>query len=149
MVADMPPGMGDELLALLRLAGAKAMALLVTTPSILSLDAVLRLVSFLRGEGVGIVGLVENMSYVRCECGNTLRPFGEIDEGRLREAGLAQPVAKLPIDPELERSLCQGKSVLDTPLLGEGLRRLALLVNEISDSSPGSEKTGYSSTMMS
>jgi len=129
LVADMPPGMGDELMALLRLAGSKAVALLVTTPSVLSLDAVVKLVAFLRGEGVGIVGLVENMSYVTCDCGNILRPFGEIDERRLREAGLGQPVVKLPIDPEVEKSLCRGLSVLDTPVLGEGLRRLAVLVD--------------------
>jgi|GEM_PF-549885 len=129
LVADMPPGMGDELMALLRLAGSRATALLVTTPSVLSLDAVLRLVSLLREEGVGIVGLVENMSYITCDCGNILRPFGEIDESRLREAGLARPMAKLPIDPEVEKSVCQGLGVLDTPVLGEGIRRLALLVD--------------------
>lgn len=135
LIVDMPPGMGDELMTLLRLTGDKARALLVTTPSVLSLDAVLRLVSFLREEGVEIIGLVENMSYVRCDRGSILKPFGEIDEGRLREAGLARPVAKLPIDPEVERAVCQGLSVLDTPFLGEGLRRLALLVDGSAESS--------------
>lgn len=129
LIADMPPGMGDELMALLRLARPKATALLVTTPSVLSLSVVGKLASFLRDEGVPITGTIENMSYVTCKCGNVLRPFGEIRDEDARRTGLGRTIAKLPIDPELEATLSRGLSVLDAPILGPEFRRLARLVD--------------------
>ena len=62
LIIDMPPGTGDELLDLMRLI-PRARVLIVTTPSLLSLATVRRLVSLLRTQGVNILGVIENMSF--------------------------------------------------------------------------------------
>jgi ATP-binding protein involved in chromosome partitioning len=61
LVIDMPPGSGDELLELLRLA-RKAEFLLVSTPARLCRESVERMVRGLRGAGARMAGLVENFS---------------------------------------------------------------------------------------
>lgn len=61
LVADMPPGSGDELLELLRLVKGTEF-LVVSTPSRLSRESVERMVEGLRMAGARIAGVVENFS---------------------------------------------------------------------------------------
>ncbi len=61
LVVDMPPGSGDELLELLRLAKGTEF-LVVSTPSRLSRESVERMVEGLRTAGARIAGVVENFS---------------------------------------------------------------------------------------
>ena len=108
LVIDMPPGTGDETIFCIRaLKSAKANALIVTTPSSLSLSVVLRLVELLRGEGINLLGLVENMAYFRCN-NELIRPFGSIDEGFLSKYGL-RVLESLPIDPLIEENIKSGR----------------------------------------
>jgi len=108
LVIDMPPGTGDETIFCIRaLKSAKANALIVTTPSSLSLSVVLRLVELLRGEGINLLGLVENMAYFRCN-NELIRPFGSIDEGFLSKCGL-RVLESLPIDPLIEENIKSGR----------------------------------------
>ncbi len=109
LVIDMPPGTGDETIFSLRvLRGVReAGAVIVTTPSSLSQSVVMRLISLLRGEGMRIYGLVENMAYINC-CGELLRPFGSIDDDFLRDCGL-RILASLPIEPSIEERIREGR----------------------------------------
>jgi ATP-binding protein involved in chromosome partitioning len=108
LVIDMPPGTGDETIFCIRaLKSAKANALIVTTPSSLSLSVVSRLVELLRGEGINLLGLVENMAYFRCN-NELIRPFGSIDEGFLSKCGL-RVLESLPIDPLIEENIKSGR----------------------------------------
>jgi ATP-binding protein involved in chromosome partitioning len=61
LVIDMPPGSGDELLELLRLA-REAEFLVVSTPSRLCRESVERMVRGLREAGARVAGVVENFS---------------------------------------------------------------------------------------
>ena len=106
LVIDEPPGTGDELLVTLRVLGSKASAVVVTTPSRLSLSVVKRLVGLLRREGVEIVGLVENMSYLEVG-GGRVAIFGE---SRVDDLGI-DLLGRIPIDPRLERALASGRGV--------------------------------------
>jgi len=127
LIVDMPPGMGEELLSFLRMAWPSPGALLVTTPSALSVEVVRRLASLLREEKVKLLGLVENMSYFSCRCGEIIRPFGSGSESEL--IGL-ELLARLPIDPDLERAFSRGSSLLDAKLLGKELVQLARIVDQ-------------------
>lgn len=60
LVIDMPPGIGDATLDLIRLI-RKLRFLIVTTPSQLAFETVKKLVSLLRSLEVLVVGVVENM----------------------------------------------------------------------------------------
>ena len=60
LVIDMPPGLGAQLLDLLRF--LRGRYIVITTPSILSLNVVEKLISLLKDSNVNIEGIVENMS---------------------------------------------------------------------------------------
>jgi len=128
LLVDMPPGMGEELMTLIKMVGPKAWALLVTTGSRMSVSVVSRMASLLKAERVKILGVVQNMSYVTCKCGEVMRPFGtaDLDElGRITADGL---VFELPIDPGLEEAL-QRRRILDAPELGKGLKHMAQAID--------------------
>ncbi len=127
LVIDMPPGTGDETIFCIRaLKSAKASALIVTTPSSLSLSVVARLIDLLRGEGMRVLGLVENLAYFRC--GNELiRPFGSIDGDFLGKYDL-KILESLPIDPLIEEEIKSGK-FLESP--GEFRSRIESLFDKI------------------
>ncbi len=73
LIVDLPPGMGDEALDTIRLMRNNEF-LIVTTPSILSLGVVTRLVRFLRKINANIIGIIENM---RVEENDIIKKFAE------------------------------------------------------------------------
>ena len=83
LVVDMPPGIGDATLDLLRLV-KNVKFLVITTPSRLAFETVRKLVSLLRGLEIPIVGIVENMKmddskFIQTQVKNLGLPFlGEI-----------------------------------------------------------------------
>jgi len=60
LIIDMPPGIGDETLDVIRLI-RKSEFLLVTTPSRVSIGAVSKLIKILKELKLPIIGLIENM----------------------------------------------------------------------------------------
>ncbi len=60
LVIDLPPGMGDEILDLMRFLRS-AEFMVVTTPSKLSLNVVRKLLEFLEEQNANVVGVIENM----------------------------------------------------------------------------------------
>lgn len=101
LVIDMPPGAGDIHLSLAH--GLKADgAVVVTTPQELVLGDVRRSLDLFTKCQIPVLGAVENMSYMNCQCcGTRNEPFQHSDEGL--PAGL--PVlARLP----LSRTLSEG-----------------------------------------
>ncbi len=60
LVIDMPPGLGDQLLDLLRLLH-RGKYLIIATPSILAINVATKLISLLKETKVVIGGIVENM----------------------------------------------------------------------------------------
>ena len=60
LIIDMPPGIGDETLDVIRLV-KKSEFLIVTTPSIVSMGAVNKLLRILKELKLPIIGIIENM----------------------------------------------------------------------------------------
>ncbi len=60
LIIDMPPGIGDEVLDVMRFFKDKKF-IVVTTPSMLSWEAVKRLIKLLKELDVNILGIIENM----------------------------------------------------------------------------------------
>lgn len=72
LIIDSPPGTGDEPLTIAQTI-PDAKALIVTTPQEVSLAHVRRSTNFCRQMNMEILGLVENMSGLRCpHCGKTI-----------------------------------------------------------------------------
>lgn len=118
LFVDAPPGTGDELLDAARLL-RKPEALVVTTPSKLSLQVVARLIALLRGASLPILGVVENMR------------TGPDDSVERAAGGWGvEYLGWIPHDPQLERALGDPGGLLRTQAavhLEGVLRRAGLL----------------------
>ncbi|ACU53203.1 protein of unknown function DUF59 [Acidimicrobium ferrooxidans DSM 10331] len=96
LVVDLPPGTGDVPLALARLL-PDARVVVVTTPSPLAVEVAVRAGTFARKANLDVLGVIENLSWLRCEHGDLIRPFGE-GGGTLLAQRLGVPLlATLPI----------------------------------------------------
>ncbi|MCW1302486.1 MAG: P-loop NTPase [Candidatus Rehaiarchaeum fermentans] len=77
LVIDLPPGIGDEVIASIRYVREKATSIIVTTPGI-STRIVNRFINFLNGEKIPIKLVIVNMAYIECE-GKKISLFGNND----------------------------------------------------------------------
>lgn len=109
LFVDMPPGTGDVALTVFQSLPVDGIVI-VSTPQELVKMIVGKAVNMAKIMNVPTLGLVENMSYFICpDCGKKHYIFGKskIDE---TAAELGLPVlAKLPIDPEMNRLVDEGR----------------------------------------
>ncbi|ARM75286.1 ATP-binding protein [Acidianus manzaensis] len=102
VVFDMPPGLGDELLVLEKLANNYS-PLVVTTPSKVSIKVVKYLLDYIEKEkGKKNVSLVVNMAYFNCD-DKIVKPFGSVNYDELKYEGYSfDKIVEIPIDPKIE-----------------------------------------------
>ena len=122
LLVDMPPGIGDELLDLLRYVG-RGEFVVVATPSRVVVQVVQRLLELLRSLDVPILGIVENM---KAEA--QPQPQAGIRVGEDLVAGLAERygtsvLSSLPYLPGIESRLAEPDS--RDGALGRAVRTLA------------------------
>jgi len=101
MFVDMPPGTGDVPLTVFQSLPVDGV-IIVTSPQALVGMIVEKAVNMARTMNVPVLGIVENMSYVKCpDCGKEIRVFGEshIEETALKYQ--IDTICRLPIRPEL------------------------------------------------
>jgi len=101
LVIDCPPGTGDEPLTIAQVI-PDTKAIIVTTPQEISLADVRKSINFCKQVNMGILGLVENMSGLRCPyCGKTIDIF-KTNGGILtaKRAGLTL-LGSLPLEPDI------------------------------------------------
>ncbi len=102
LVMDMPPGIGDAILDLIRLV-KRLEFLIVTTPSLLAFETVKKQVSLLCELKMPLIGLVENMKLDRAT-GIAV----ETEELGIKYLGT------IPFDPEVEAAIGNTSKLLDT-----------------------------------
>ncbi len=103
MFVDMPPGTGDVPLTVfqsIRLDGI----VIVTSPQELVSMIVAKAVNMAKIMNIPILGIVENMSYVKCPCCNEeIKIFGESHTDEIAKEYGTEVLAKLPFDRELSK----------------------------------------------
>lgn len=131
MFIDMPPGTGDVPLTVFQSIPIDGIVI-VTTPQDLVGMIVQKAVNMAQMMNVPILGIVENMSYIKCpDCGRKIPVFGESKVDAIAmEYGIPN-VAKLPIDRDLTIAADSGKieEIEDNPLtefLGKILKKVKL-----------------------
>lgn len=78
MIFDNPPGTGDEPLTVLQMIPNLDAAIMVTTPSSVSEEDVIKCVGMTRMLNIDKIGLIENMSYFECpNCDEKINLFGD------------------------------------------------------------------------
>ena len=127
LVIDSPPGTGDEHLTLLD-AVPGARCLVVTTPQELSLADVRKALDFLAHTGSSVLGLVENMSGLRCpHCGEPIDLFRKGGGEALAEAYELPFLGAVPLDPAAVVAADRGipAVLLEGSVAGAGFTALA------------------------
>ena len=101
LLIDMPPGTSDVAIAVLQEIPVDSFVM-VTTPSKLVSMVVGKAINMAKNVNKPIVGLVENMAYVKCDnCGHSINIYAHDEtEETAKKYGL-EVLAKMPIDPIL------------------------------------------------
>lgn len=109
LFVDMPPGTGDVALTVFQSLPVDGIVI-VSTPQDLVKMIVNKAYNMAKMMNVPVLGLVENMSYYTCpDCGKRINIFGESQiDGTAQELGVPV-IAKLPINPQINRLVDEGK----------------------------------------
>ena len=105
---DMPPGTGDVPLTVFQSLPVDGI-IVVTSPQELVSMIVGKAVKMAEMMDIPILGIVENMSYLKCpDCGKKISVFGEskIDE-TAKQYGL-DVLGRIPIDPSIAQKCDEG-----------------------------------------
>ena len=105
MFIDMPPGTGDVPLTVFQSIPLDGI-IVVSTPQELVGMIVEKAVNMAAAMNIPVLGIVENMSYVKCpDCGKEIRIFGESHLEEVAERFGIEKTARIAFDPELAK-LC-------------------------------------------
>jgi len=117
LIIDLPPGTGDVALSLIQTVPLTG-AIVVSTPSDVSLQDARKAIEMFRQMKVDIVGMVENMSYFVCpHCQHEIDIFSRGGaEKTAKQFGIAY-LGNVELDPEIRKASDSGSP---TVLQGEG-----------------------------
>ena len=112
MFVDCPPGTGDVPLTVFQSLPLDGI-IIVASPQELVSMIVEKAANMANMMNIPVLGLVENMSYVKCpDCGKEIKVFGESHIEAIAEKFGYDLLAKLPIDPKLAE-LCDSGRIED------------------------------------
>jgi ATP-binding protein involved in chromosome partitioning len=132
LLIDMPPGTGDIQLTLAQQFPVNG-ALVVTTAQALALRDAHKGIDMFHEVGLPVLGLVENMSYLACECGQRHALFGEGGTAALGAACDVALLGQLPFSQTLNQINEAGENLQDSnsSMKAEFLRLAESLVTEL------------------
>src|SRR5271154_1794064 len=111
LIIDLPPGTGDVQLSLMQTAPVTG-AVIVTTPSTVSLDDARKAVHMFRQVKVPVLGLIENMSYfVEPSTGKHIDIFGTGGGKRTAEEMGIPFLGEVALDPEIRLGGDSGRPI--------------------------------------
>ncbi|MGD8718844.1 MAG: Mrp/NBP35 family ATP-binding protein [Candidatus Zixiibacteriota bacterium] len=113
LVADTPPGTGDEILSLTQRIKDVDGLIMVTTPQAAAVASARKSLTFAAKVGIPILGVVENMGPLSCpKCGEEIRLFGGGGGERVAAEFGVPFLGSVPFDPDVVSSADEGKPVL-------------------------------------
>ena len=108
MFVDMPPGTGEVPLTVFQSVPLDGIVV-VATPQELVGMIVEKAVNMAKMMNVPVLGLIENMSYIKCpDCGKEIKVFGDSHIEEIAEKFNIPVLGKLPIDPKLTQACDAG-----------------------------------------
>jgi ATP-binding protein involved in chromosome partitioning len=101
LIIDLPPGTGDVQLSLIQSAPVTG-AIVVTTPSAVSLEDARKAIIMFQQVKVPVLGIIENMSYLQCpHCDERIDVFSNGGGKRTADAMSVNFLGALPLDPHV------------------------------------------------
>ncbi len=133
LLIDFPPGTGEPQATLLATVQLDGVVLIITPQDLARLDTTRALTAFQQA-GVPIIGIVENMSYLRCpECGERIQVFHRSQVPRAVIGNEIPLLAEVPIDPALSEAADTGRPVLISRPESEQAARFLDLASTVAD----------------
>jgi ATP-binding protein involved in chromosome partitioning len=125
LVIDLPPGTGDVQLSLIQSAPVTG-AIVVTTPSDVSLEDARKAITMFQQVKVPVLGVVENMSYLTCpHCAERIDVFSHGGGRRTAHEMQVHFLGELPLDPEVRIGGDTGEPIVRRKGVGEPYLELA------------------------
>jgi ATP-binding protein involved in chromosome partitioning len=125
LIIDLPPGTGDVQLSLIQTAPITG-AIVVTTPSDVSLEDARKAIHMFHQVRVPILGIVENMSYLSCpHCHERVDVFSYGGGRRTAAEMKVHFLAELPLDPKVRIGGDTGNPIVLRQGEGEAFAQLA------------------------
>ncbi len=131
MFIDCPPGTGDVPLTIFQSIPLDGVVI-VSSPQELVSMIVEKAATMADMMGVPVLGLVENMSYVKCpDCGKEIKVFGESHIEKTAQKHGYELLAKIPMDPKLAALVDKGWiEMMDNDYLEEAARKIDERLNK-------------------
>ena len=129
MFIDMPPGTGDVALTVFQSIPIDGIVI-VTSPQQLVSMIVEKAVNMAKAMGIPILGLVENMSYVKCpDCGKEIKIFGESHLDEVAKKFGVTVTDRLPMAPVIATACDQGMAeFLEGKYLPENIKAIEAML---------------------
>lgn len=143
LVVDLPPGTGDVALSLIQTVPLTA-AIVVSTPSDVSLQDARKAIEMFRQMKVDIAGIVENMSYFVCpHCQHEIDIFSRGGaEKTARQFGV-DFLGSIQLDPEIRKSgdegrpaVLEGEASVHAKALFDFARQVSEKIDQIKSTAP-------------
>jgi len=132
MFVDCPPGTGDVPLTVFQSIPVDGI-IVVASPQQLVRVIVEKAVNMANAMKIPVIGLVENMSYVKCpDCGREIKVFGESNiDGIAKDFGL-KVLARIPIEEKVSVTVDNGEvENLDVEYLDDAASTVESLIRKI------------------
>ncbi len=100
LLVDLPPGTGDAQLTMIQAVEITG-SIIVTTPQDIAVQDAVRGVEMFVKLGVPILGIIENMSYLRLPSGDMIHPFGQGGGFKTALQYNVPLLAQLPLDERI------------------------------------------------
>ena len=125
MCVDMPPGTGDVPLTVFQSLPVDGI-IVVSSPQQLVRVIVEKAVNMANMMNIPILGIVENMSYVKCpDCGKEITVFGKSNIDKIAESFKLPVLARLPMDENTSRAVDAGDvESIEMPELEEAAKKI-------------------------
>jgi ATP-binding protein involved in chromosome partitioning len=138
LIVDLPPGTGDIALSLVQTVPLTG-AVVVSTPSDVSLQDARKAIEMFRQMKVDVVGVVENMSYFVCpHCQHEVDIFSRGGAEKMAERSGVPFLGNIQLDPEVRKSgdggtpiVLEGETSPHAKSIYEFARRVVTRVDEI------------------
>jgi ATP-binding protein involved in chromosome partitioning len=111
LIVDMPPGTGDIALSMAQFL-PRAEVLIVTTPQPAAQKVAQRAAYMARKVNLTVTGVIENMSWFRCDHGEQYRLFGEGGGAELAEQLDVPLLGQVPLVPALREGSDYGEPIV-------------------------------------
>jgi len=112
LIIDMPPGTGDVHLTLAQSVPISA-AVIVTTPQTIATADAKKGIAMFEKLNIPVLGIVENMSYFECKCGEKTYPFSQGGSETLAKQFDLEVLGELPLHTSIREHADHGKSLID------------------------------------